>query len=128
MKFKFTALVFMLTFVQTTLANTAEVAVQHFPNPSTVSQSLQPLVSGATPFWNDHPKINAEWHQWVDTIAAQTLKTLPTLKERMQVSVTATQLGNVNAFMVTPKTIAPYNQNRILLHYNSHSRRYHHDK
>ena len=46
----------------------------------------------------------------------------------MQVSVTATQLGNVNAFMVTSKTIAPYNQNRILLHYNSHSRRYHHDK
>ena len=95
MKFKFTALVFMLTFVQTTLANTAEVAVQHFPNPSTVSQSLQPLVSGATTFWNVYLKINAEWHQWVDTIAAQTLKTLPTLKERMQVSVTATQLGYV---------------------------------
>lgn len=128
MKFKFTALVFMLTFVQTTLANTAEVAVQHFPNPSTVSQSLQPLVSGATTFGNVYPKINAEWHQWGDTIAAQTLKTLPTLKERMQVSVTVTQLGNVNAFMVTPKTIAPYNQNRILLHYNSYSRRYHHDK
>lgn len=96
MKFKFTALVFMLTFVQTTLANTAVVAVQHFPNPSTMSQALQPLVSGEpSPFWNDHPKINAEWHQWVDTIAAQTLKTLPTLKERMQVSVTATQLGYV---------------------------------
>ena len=94
MKFKLTALVFMLTFVQTTLANTAEVAMQHFPNPSTVSQALQPLVSGA-PLWNDHPKINAEWHQWVDTIAAQTLKTLPTLKERMQVSITATQLGYV---------------------------------
>ncbi len=119
MKIKFTALVFMLTFVQTTLANTAEVAVQHFPNPSTVSQALQPLVSGEPPsFWNDHPKTNSEWHQWVDTIAAQTLKTLPTLKERMQVSVTATQLGNVNAFMVTPKTIAPYNQNRILLHFH----------
>ena len=128
MKFKFTALVFMLTFVQTTLANTAEVAVQHFPNPSTVSQAFQPLVSGATTFWNVYLKINAEWHQWVDTIAAQTLKTLPTLKERMQVSVTVTQLGNVNAFMVTPKTIARYNQNRILLHYNSYSRRYHHDK
>lgn len=41
---------FMLTFVQTTLANTAEVAMQHFPNPSTVSQALQPLVSGAPPF------------------------------------------------------------------------------
>ena len=40
---------FMLTFVQTTLANTAEVAMQHFPNPSTVSQALQPLVSGAPP-------------------------------------------------------------------------------
>ncbi|PIT31548.1 hypothetical protein BHC42_01795 [Snodgrassella alvi] len=89
------ALMFMLTFVQTTLANTAEVAMQHFPNPSTVSRALQPLVSGDTPFWNDHPKINAEWHQWVDTIAAQTLKTLPTLKERMQVSVTATQLSYV---------------------------------
>ena len=49
MKFKFTALVFMLTFVQTTLANTAEVAVQHFPNPSTMSQALQPLVSGDLP-------------------------------------------------------------------------------
>lgn len=117
MKLKTSALLLILTISNMTIANTTNI--RPFPTPETVSTTLQPLVSGQpTPFWNDHPQTSTEWHSWVNNIAQQTLTGLPALREKMQVTVEPIKLGTINGFMVTPKTIADNNLQRILLHFH----------
>lgn len=117
MKLKTSALLLILAISNITAANT--IKIMQFPTPQTVSKALQPLVSGPPiPFWNDHPQTNAEWHHWVNNIAQQTLAGLPTLREKMQVTVEPIKLGTINGFMVTPTTINNSNLQRILLHFH----------
>ena len=48
--------------------------------------------------------------------AAGTLKNVPGMLERLHVKVEKTTIDGVRAFIVTPDTIAPQNQGRVLLH------------
>ena len=41
---------------------------------------------------------------------------VPALKEQMKVKVEATTIDGVKAFVITPETIAPGNQNRTIIH------------
>ncbi|WP_434778933.1 alpha/beta hydrolase [Neisseria sp. Ec49-e6-T10] len=96
-----------------------QVSIHSFPTPDTVSPEIKPLVAGQpTPFWHDRPQTSAEWKTWVNQIAQTSMKQLPHLQKKMQVSVEPTMLGDVPSFLITPKQIRPENSNRILIHFH----------
>ena len=111
---------FLVIFVfWAVLGEAKDVEIRSFPAPDTVSPEIKSLVSGAPfPFWNDHPKTKEAWKAWVDEFAEGALEWLPQLREQMQVSVAPITLGGVPGFVVTPKTVLPENQSRVLLHFH----------
>lgn len=117
MKLKLMHLLLLACASNLVSAQAQPINIQHFPPPVTVSQEIQPLVSGQ-PFhyWNEHPKTSEAWKQWVNQLANDTIKKLPALRERMHVSVESTKLAGVPSFIITPQQIAANNAHRALLH------------
>jgi acetyl esterase/lipase len=66
--------------------------------------------------WNVLPKTGEEWKVVADAGAAVTMKAVPGMMERLHVKVEKTTIDGVRAFIVTPETIPPQNQNRVLVH------------
>ncbi len=94
-----------------------QVPVKSIPVASTASVGLQNSIkAGPLSFWNDHPQSAQEWKAWVQHLAELTEKGLPALRAKMGVSVQASQMAGVQVFTVTPDSIAPENQRRVLLH------------
>jgi acetyl esterase/lipase len=62
------------------------------------------------------PKTAEEWKSLVEASAAVTIGALPGLCERLRVKFETTTLDGVRAFKVTPKSIAPGNLDRLLIH------------
>ena len=83
-----------------------------------VSPQVQKLI--AAPLrngWNVLPKTGEEWKPIADAGAEPTIKNLPAgLLERMNVKIEKSTIDGVRVFMVTPATIAPNNQNRVVIH------------
>lgn len=110
-------LLIMVLWVNT--GHAQNITIRNFPVPNTVSAEIGPLVSGQpTPFWNDHPQTRDEWNLWVSQIAQGTIKQLPDLRKKMQVSVESTQFSGVPGFIITPKQVLPENRNRVLIHFH----------
>jgi monoterpene epsilon-lactone hydrolase len=87
------------------------------PVPDTVRPQMQAIIAQPyNPNWNVVPKTPAEWKAIVDKAAAAVVATLPEIRERLGVSVQPTTIDGVRAFIVTPKTIAPHNRERVLVH------------
>ncbi len=87
------------------------------PVPETVSLEIQALIAAPlNPLWNVIPKTADEWKAQVSAGADATLRTLPAMRERLGVTVEPTLIDGVKAFTVTPATIPPENQNRLLVH------------
>ena len=66
--------------------------------------------------FNADPKTPAEWKELVTRRAADAIAGLPAMKEKLGVTVQATEIGGVKAFLVTPKSVPPRNRNRLLVH------------
>src|ERR1041385_3001967 len=66
--------------------------------------------------WNVTPKTGEEWKPIADAGAEPTIKNLPGLLERMAVKVEKSTIDGGRVFVVTPATVAPANQNRVLIH------------
>ena len=82
-----------------------------------VSPQAQALIAGAyPPHFNADPKTPAEWKALIDARTALAVKNIPTLKEKMGVSVEPKVIGGVKAFIVTPKVMPARNRNRLLVH------------
>jgi epsilon-lactone hydrolase len=82
-----------------------------------VSPAMQALIAAPfPPHMNADPKNAAEWKELVDRRAAVITSTLPSMVEKLGVSVQPAVLGGVKAFMVTPKTMPETNRNRLLVH------------
>ena len=82
-----------------------------------VSPGLQALIAGPyPPHMNAAPKTNAEWKELINRRAALAIATLPALREKMGVTVEPTVIGGVKSYIVTPKAVAPGNENRLLVH------------
>src|SRR5689334_25123070 len=93
-----------------------DVPAKNLPVPQDVSPQVQKLI--AAPLrngWNVLPKTGEEWKPVADAGAEPTIKNLPGLLERMKVKYEKTMIDGVRAFVVTPATIAPANQNRVLI-------------
>ena len=87
------------------------------PVPDTVSPQMQAIIAQPyNPNWNVVPKTPAEWKAIVDKAAAAVVATLPEIRERLGVSVQPTTIDGVKAFIVKPKTTAPRNRDRVLVH------------
>ena len=97
--------------------SSSQAAMREFPAPDTVSPEMQKLAKAAPlPFWNLHPKDDAEWKSFVQKLAEATAATLPGLREQMEVSVSSGSMAGVPVFTITPHNLRPGNEERILLH------------
>jgi monoterpene epsilon-lactone hydrolase len=67
--------------------------------------------------WDLLPKTGEEWKPIVEAAAANAIKNVvPGLREQMKVKVEPTTIDGVKAFILTPETITPVNQNRVVIH------------
>lgn len=96
---------------------TREVPARTLPVPDTVSPQMQALIEAPlSPTWNVIPKTADEWKAQIDAASAAVISTLPALRENLGVTVEATTIDGVKVHLVTPKSFAPENQNRLLVH------------
>jgi acetyl esterase/lipase len=94
-----------------------EVPARSIPVPDTVSPQMQAIIAQRyNPIWNVVPKSAEEWKAIVDKAAADVIKTLPDIREKLGVTVEPTTIDGVRAFVVTPKVIGARNRNRVLVH------------
>jgi acetyl esterase/lipase len=100
-------------------ACSAQTAVRDIPVPNTVSPEMQTLIGeDPFPFWNLHPKSNAEWKTFVQKVAETGKAALPNLREEMEVTVTPGTIAGVPVFTITPHNPRLENAGRILLHFH----------
>ncbi|HEU5295175.1 MAG TPA: alpha/beta hydrolase fold domain-containing protein, partial [Burkholderiaceae bacterium] len=93
-----------------------DVPAKKLPVPATVSPQVQKLIDAPRRSgWDVLPKTGEEWKPVAEAGAANTIKALPGLMERMKVKVEKTTIDGVRAFIVTPETVAPANRNRVLI-------------
>jgi monoterpene epsilon-lactone hydrolase len=103
-------------------ASFAENAPRHLPErdvpvPETVSPAMQAVIARPlSPIWNAHPKSAEEWKTLVAKLAADTVATLPDMRQRLGVKVEPTTIAGVKTFIVTPEKIAEHNRGRLLFH------------
>ena len=94
-----------------------EVPAKSIPVPLTVSPQIQSLIAAPLrPGWNVLPNSADEWRSTAAAGAEATLRLLPGMRERLHVSVKATTIAGVHAFVVTPETVPPENRDRVLVH------------
>ena len=93
-----------------------DVPAKSLPVPTTVSPQMQKII--AAPLragWDVIPKTPEGWQASVKANAAATIATLPAMRERLHVTVKATTIGGVKAYIVTPDVIPPRNRNRLII-------------
>ena len=82
-----------------------------------VSSQLQTAIGlPYPPHFNAAPASAEAWKEFIDARAKPSIAALPALKERMGVTVEPGVIAGVRVFTVTPKSIPPINQNRLLIH------------
>jgi acetyl esterase/lipase len=87
------------------------------PVPSTVSPSLQTTITAPyrIPAWDANPKDAADWKTLMSTLGDETAAATRDMQEKLGVIMEPTVIDGVKAFTLTPKVIAPENQNRLLV-------------
>jgi acetyl esterase/lipase len=94
-----------------------ELPARSIPVPDTVSPEMQKLIAAPLPpAWNVIPATADEWRRRVGTAAEAVVNSLPAVREALHVRSEPLTLDGVKAFLVTPETIPPENQNRLLIH------------
>ena len=102
---------------QTPAPGPRDVPAKKIPTPDTVSPEMRKLIEAPfSPTWNVIPKTAEEWKAQVNAGAEATMRGLPALREALKVKVEPVTLDGVKGFMVTPESIPPENQNRLLVH------------
>lgn len=97
--------------------SSSQAGMRELPAPNTVSPEMQKLTEEPPlPFWDLHPKNQAEWKSFVQSIVEATAAELPALREQVEVTVTPGNMAGVPVFTVTPRNLRPENKDRILLH------------
>jgi acetyl esterase/lipase len=88
------------------------------PVPPTASPQLQAMIAAPyrIPGWDADPKSAAEWKEWISGRTAPAAAAAKAAREKLGVTMEASQIGGVNVFILTPKEIPPANRNRLLVH------------
>jgi acetyl esterase/lipase len=85
--------------------------------PPTVSPQIAPVIAAPFgPMVTQPPKTPDEWRARVAKLAGDTVATLPALRQMMKVKVEPGEIAGVKVYTVTPETIRPGNENRLLYH------------
>src|SRR6202011_2730019 len=95
-----------------------EIPAYTLPVPEDISPEMRPLVAAPPAPWDIHPKSIAEWKELVAKVAAPAKTLLPAMREKLGVKLEQATIGGVNVFVLTPQTIAPENQNPVLIHFH----------
>ncbi len=115
MAFVTTALACFPVFAQSTFAP-EQVPAKSLPVPTDVSPELQKLIAAPrNPDWDHLWKTGAEWRAYANQQAAKAMPGLAAMRERLHVTVKATTIDGVRAFVVTPEVIAPEHRNQTLI-------------
>jgi len=85
--------------------------------PTDVSPAMQTIIGAPrNPIWNQLWKSGEEWRKVADAQAAQTVQTLPAMRERLQVSVRPETMDGVRVYIVTPDVIPAEHRDKLLIH------------
>jgi acetyl esterase/lipase len=94
-----------------------ELPARDVPVPKTVSPQMQKIIGAALRRnWDLKPSNGEEWKQIADALAADTIRFIPSLLERLNVAVEGANIDGVRVFHVTPRMLRPRNRNRLLMH------------
>jgi monoterpene epsilon-lactone hydrolase len=98
-------------------AGTREVPSRVIPVPDTVSPQMQAVIARPfDPSFSLAPQTTAEWKARVEKVALATVAGLPKLREALGVTVQPATMAGVKVFIVAPKSMAPQNRDRVLMH------------
>jgi acetyl esterase/lipase len=82
-----------------------------------VSPQMQAFIARPlNPDWNDQWKTGAEARAYADKQAAGVLPTIPGMLSRLHVTMTSATMGGVHVYVLTPATIPPANEGKVLIH------------
>jgi monoterpene epsilon-lactone hydrolase len=95
------------------------IPARTLPVPGTVSPALQRHIAAAYPHgWDTIPTNDAGWLRLQAASAAAVEPHLPALRAALDIRVERMSIAGVPAFLVTPATVPPENQHRLLLHFH----------
>lgn len=93
------------------------------PVPATVSPELAAIIARPPdPAFNVVPPTIAAWRERIARSAAMVAAQLPALRSELGVESEPDTITGVKVFRLTPRTVAPANQSRILLHFHGGTR------
>jgi acetyl esterase/lipase len=96
-----------------------QLSARTIPVPNTASPQMRAIIARpVNPIWNVVPKTKAEWKALVAKNAAETIPTIPAMRDAMQVKVEPTTIAGVKAYIVTPQVMPPANRNRLLIYFH----------
>ena len=82
-----------------------------------ISPEMQNIIKAPPrPFWQMQWKTGEEARAFADAAATDVIKGIPSLQDRMQVTVAPQIIDGVRVHVITPKTIPPKNQDKVLIH------------
>ena len=93
------------------------------PVPGTVSPELATIIARPPdPAFNVVPPTIAAWKERIARSAAMVAAQLPALRSELGVESEPGTIAGVKVFRLTPRTVPPANQSRILLHFHGGTR------
>jgi len=106
------------SLAQSSALTPLQVPAKTLPVPyADISPQMQKIIAATlNPSWNDQWQTGAQARAFADTQAAGVVKTIPGMLARLHVTVKPTVIAGVRAYIVTPDTIPPENQGKILIH------------
>jgi monoterpene epsilon-lactone hydrolase len=94
-----------------------QVPAKTLPVPADVSPRMERIIAAPrNPAWNVLWKTGEEWRAAANAQAAKTLQTLPSMRERLHVSVRPATMDGVRVYVVTPDVIPPEHRDKLLIH------------
>ena len=94
------------------------VPARNLPVPTAdISPAMQNIIKAPPlPFWQRRFKTGQEAREFADAVAVDAVKGIPSLQDRMQVAVAPETIDGVRVYVITPKTVPPENQDKLLIH------------
>ena len=112
------ALTFVLTGAAAAMGATLDVPEKVLPSPTAdISRQMQAIIARPyNPNWNLQYTTGAEWRAFADKQAADTVKTIPGMLDRLHVKIESSTIGGVRVYVITPRSIPLKNQDKLLIH------------
>lgn len=95
-----------------------QVPAKTLPAPyADISPQMQAIIARPlNPDWNDQWKTGAEARAYANKQAAGVVPGIPAMLARLHVSMQSTTMNGVHVYVLTPETIPPENQGKVLIH------------